>query len=132
MEFFAALIVVMIKYSRIIRSFYILAGVPLPVIGFVMYGLVTALSAQLGEGNLPFGISKTNGRFALFGITTAMASASAYFLYILSTKLSGSSCPYCLVSAFLSFSLFFLSLKVPFVSFSFTFCIYCISTQDNL
>ena len=79
-----------------------------------MYGLVTALSAQLGdeEGNLPFGVSKTNGRFALFAATTTMASASAYFLYILSTKLSGSSCMYCLVSAFLSFSLFFLSLKV--------------------
>jgi len=92
--------------------FYILPGVPLPVIGFVMYGVVTALSAELGEGNLPFGISKSNGRFALFGITTAMASASAYFLYILSTKLSGSSCLYCLVSAFLSFSLFFLSVKV--------------------
>nr|VDC99046.1 unnamed protein product [Brassica oleracea] len=74
---------------------------------------VTALSAQLGdeEGNLPFGVSKTNGRFALFAATTTMASASAYFLYILSTKLSGSSCMYCLVSAFLSFSLFFLSLK---------------------
>ncbi|CDY72093.1 BnaAnng39880D, partial [Brassica napus] len=54
---------------------------------------------------------KTNGRFALFAATTTMASASAYFLYILSTKLSGSSCMYCLVSAFLSFSLFFLSLK---------------------
>ncbi|EOA16830.1 hypothetical protein CARUB_v10005052mg [Capsella rubella] len=87
-------------------------GVPLPVIGFVMYGLVTALSAELGEENLPFGISKNNGRFALFGITTAMASASAYFLYILSTKLSGSSCLYCLVSAFISFCLFFLSLKL--------------------
>ncbi|CAN7033361.1 unnamed protein product [Brassica rapa subsp. trilocularis] len=74
---------------------------------------VTALSAQLGDeqGNLPFGVSKTNGRFALFAATTTMASASAYFLYILSTKLSGSSCMYCLVSAFLSFSLFFLSLK---------------------
>ncbi|CAN8327866.1 unnamed protein product [Cochlearia groenlandica] len=86
-------------------------GIPLPVIGFVMYGLVTSLSAQLAEGNLPFGISKANGRFALFATATTMASASAYFLYILSTKLSGSSCPYCLLSAFLSFSLFFLSLK---------------------
>ncbi|CAH8286398.1 unnamed protein product [Eruca vesicaria subsp. sativa] len=96
----------------VLNSDYALVfGVPLPVIGFVMYGLVTALSAQLGEGNLPFGISKTNGRFALFAATTSMASASAYFLYILSTKLSGSSCMYCLVSAFLSFSLFFLSLK---------------------
>ncbi|CAL9228368.1 unnamed protein product [Arabidopsis halleri] len=92
-------------------DYAVVFGVPLPVIGFVMYGLVTALSAELGEGNLPFGISKTNGRFALFGITTAMASASAYFLYILNTKLSGSSCLYCLVSAFLSFTLFFLSLK---------------------
>uniref|UniRef100_A0A1J3JE63 Thiol-disulfide oxidoreductase LTO1 n=1 Tax=Noccaea caerulescens TaxID=107243 RepID=A0A1J3JE63_NOCCA len=92
-------------------DYAVVFGVPLPVIGFVMYGLVTALSAQLGEGNLPFGISKTDGRFALFATTTAMASASAYFLYILSTKLSGSSCPYCLVSAFLSFTLFFLCFK---------------------
>ncbi|CAH2076591.1 unnamed protein product, partial [Thlaspi arvense] len=92
-------------------DYAVVFGLPLPVIGFVMYGLVTALSAQLGEGNLPFGISKSNGRFALFATTTTMASASAYFLYILSTKLSGSSCLYCLVSAFLSFSLFFLSLK---------------------
>nr|VDD05571.1 unnamed protein product [Brassica rapa] len=98
----------------VLNSDYALVfGVPLPLIGFVMYGLVTALSAQLGdeEGNLPFGVSKTNGRFALFAATTTMAFASAYFLYILSTKLSGSSCIYCLVSAFLSFSLFFLSLK---------------------
>ncbi|KAJ0251061.1 Thiol-disulfide oxidoreductase LTO1 [Hirschfeldia incana] len=98
----------------VLNSDYALVfGIPLPVIGFVMYGLVTALSAQLGnaEGNLPFGVSKTNGRFALFAATTTMASASAYFLYILSTKLSGSSCLYCLASAFLSFSLFFLSLK---------------------
>lgn len=86
-----------------------------------MYGLVTALSAELGEESLPFGISKTNGRFALFGTTTAMASASAYFLYILGTKLSGSSCLYCLVSAFLSFSLFFLSLKVSIYFHFFTF-----------
>nr|XP_018450399.1 PREDICTED: thiol-disulfide oxidoreductase LTO1-like isoform X2 [Raphanus sativus] len=98
----------------VLNSDYALVfGVPLPVVGFVMYGLVTALSAQLGnaEGNLPFGVSKTNGRLALFTATTTMASASAYFLYILSTKLSGSSCLYCLLSAFLSFSLFFLSLK---------------------
>ncbi|KAJ0252212.1 Thiol-disulfide oxidoreductase LTO1 [Hirschfeldia incana] len=92
-------------------DYAVVFGVPLPVIGFVMYGLVTALSSQLGEGILPFGVSKSNGRFALFATTTAMASASAYFLYILSTKLSGSSCLYCLVSAFLSFTLFFLSLK---------------------
>ncbi|KAJ4913982.1 Thiol-disulfide oxidoreductase LTO1 [Raphanus sativus] len=92
-------------------DYAVVFGVPLPVIGFAMYGLVTALSAQLGEDNLPFGISKTNGRFALFAITTTMASSSAYFLYILSTKLSGSSCLYCLVSAFLSFTLFFLTSK---------------------
>ncbi|KAJ0251062.1 Thiol-disulfide oxidoreductase LTO1 [Hirschfeldia incana] len=52
-----------------------------------------------------------NSDYALVFATTTMASASAYFLYILSTKLSGSSCLYCLASAFLSFSLFFLSLK---------------------
>ena len=103
--------------------FCILPGVPLPVIGFVMYGLVTALSAQLAEGNLPFGVSKTNGRFALFAATTTMASASAYFLYILNTKLSGSSCLYCLVSAFLSFTLFFLAVKVSlYIRFSYILC----------
>ncbi|XP_010531129.1 PREDICTED: thiol-disulfide oxidoreductase LTO1 [Tarenaya hassleriana] len=86
-------------------------GVPLPAIGMVMYGLVTALGAQLGGKQLPFGISHNNGRFVLLGAATAMASASAYFLYILSTKLSGASCLYCLLSSALSFSLFFLSLK---------------------
>ncbi|MBA0551602.1 hypothetical protein Golob_022478, partial [Gossypium lobatum] len=86
-------------------------GVSLPLLGLIAYGFVTTLSLQLSAKNLPFGINETTGRLLLLGSTTSMATASAYFLYILSTKFSGTSCSYCLVSALLSFSLFFISLK---------------------
>nr|XP_048326016.1 thiol-disulfide oxidoreductase LTO1-like [Ziziphus jujuba var. spinosa] len=42
---------------------------------------------------------------------TSMAASSAYFLYTLSTKFMGVSCFYCLLSALLSFSLFFITQK---------------------
>ncbi|PKI59940.1 hypothetical protein CRG98_019713 [Punica granatum] len=77
----------------------------------VAYGTVATLSLQLAERKFPFEIGISNGRLVLLGISTSMAVASAYFLYILSTKLSGASCSYCLVSAFLSFSLFFIISK---------------------
>ncbi|KAK3029141.1 hypothetical protein RJ639_039696 [Escallonia herrerae] len=97
----------------ILNSDYaVLFGVPLPLFGMLSYGLVTALALQLAGKDLPFGIDKSNGRFILLGTTTSMASASAYFLYILSTKFAGASCSYCLFSAFLSFSLFFTTLKI--------------------
>lgn len=86
-------------------------GVPLPLIGMAAYGLVTILSLQLAGKKVPFGIGETNGRLLLLGTTTSMSAASAYFLYILSTQFPGASCSYCLVSALLSFSLFFTSLK---------------------
>ncbi|KAJ4841626.1 hypothetical protein Tsubulata_004921 [Turnera subulata] len=86
-------------------------GVPLPLIGMAAYGLVAALSLQLREKALPFGIGESNGRWILLGTTTSMAAASGYFLYILSTKLAGVTCAYCLASALLSFSLFFITLK---------------------
>ncbi|GKV44144.1 hypothetical protein SLEP1_g51356 [Rubroshorea leprosula] len=86
-------------------------GVPLPLIGLVSYGFVMTLSLQLNAKTLPFGLSETYGRLAILGSTTSMAAASAYFLYILSTKFAGTSCSYCLVSALLSFSLFFISAK---------------------
>ncbi|KAM7524023.1 hypothetical protein LguiA_013925 [Lonicera macranthoides] len=89
-----------------------LPGVPLPLIGMIAYGLVATLALQLPGKDLPFGIGENNGRLILLGTTTSMASASAYFLYILSTKFAGASCSYCLVSALLSFSLFFTSLKI--------------------
>ena len=94
-------------------------GVPLPLLGMVAYGLVAALGLQLTRKNLPFGMGESSGRLILLGSTTSMAAASAYFLYILGTKFSGASCSYCLMSALLSFSLFFLTLKVCF-SFSFS------------
>ncbi|XP_022741712.1 thiol-disulfide oxidoreductase LTO1 [Durio zibethinus] len=92
-------------------DYAVVFGVPLPLVGLVAYGIVTTLSLQLSAKSLPFGISETNGRLLLLGSTTSMAAASAYFLYILSTKFAGTSCSYCLMSALLSFSLFFISIK---------------------
>lgn len=98
--------------SDILNSDYaVVFGVPLPLIGMVAYGLVATLGLQLTRKNLPFGIDESNGRLILLGSTTSMAAASAYFLYVLGTKFSGASCSYCLASALLSFSLFFISLK---------------------
>ncbi|KAK6936439.1 Vitamin K epoxide reductase, partial [Dillenia turbinata] len=87
------------------------SGVPLPVIGMFAYGLVATLGLQMTQKKLPFGFSEADTRVILLGSTTAMAAASEYFLYILTTKFSGASCSYCLMSALLSFSLFFMILK---------------------
>ncbi|KAK9010971.1 hypothetical protein V6N11_043833, partial [Hibiscus sabdariffa] len=93
-------------------DYALIFGVPLPLLGLIAYGFVTTLSLQLSGKNLPLGISsEKSGRLLLLGSTTSMAAASAYFLYILSTKFAGTSCSYCLMSALLSFSLFFISLK---------------------
>ncbi|KAM3757729.1 hypothetical protein ACB098_02G211400 [Castanea mollissima] len=96
----------------ILNSDYaVVFGVPLPLIGMVAYGLVASLGLQLSRKNLPFGMDESTGRLIILGSTTSMAAASAYFLYILGTKFSGASCSYCLMSALLSFSLFFISLR---------------------
>eukprot|EP00257_Ricinus_communis_P027754 XP_025015168.1 thiol-disulfide oxidoreductase LTO1 isoform X3 [Ricinus communis] len=92
-------------------DYAVVFGVPLPVIGIVAYGLVASLGLLLPGKNLPFGIGEANGRLILLASTTSMAAASGYFLYILSTKFSGVSCSYCIFSAFLSFTLFFITLK---------------------
>ncbi|GER29316.1 NAD(P)H dehydrogenase (quinone)s [Striga asiatica] len=86
-------------------------GIPLPLFGMVAYGLVATLGLQLDAKNRLFGAKKTVGEIVLIGITTAMAVASAYFLYILRTEFGGELCLYCLASAVLSFSLFFITLK---------------------
>ncbi|GFY87799.1 NAD(P)H dehydrogenase (quinone) [Actinidia rufa] len=86
-------------------------GVPLPLIGMFAYGLFTILGIQLAGKNLPLEMDENNGRLILLGSTTSMAAASAYFLYILSTKFAGASCSYCLMSALLSFSLLFTTIK---------------------
>lgn len=89
-----------------------LPGVPLSLIGMAAYGLVALLSLEQTKKYLLPIAGETDVRLILLGITTTMATASAYFLYLLSTKLAGSSCSYCLMSAILSFSLFFITLKV--------------------
>jgi uncharacterized membrane protein len=89
-----------------------LTGMPLPLIGFVAYGLVTALSLQeKGKSSLP-GLDDLDIQLALLLIATSIATASAYFLYVLNTKFVGISCSYCLLSAFLSFTLLFIRVKV--------------------
>ncbi|XP_042478668.1 thiol-disulfide oxidoreductase LTO1 [Macadamia integrifolia] len=98
--------------SDILNSDYAFVfGVPLPLIGMVAYGLVALVGLHLSGKSLLSGLGETDGRLILLGSTTSMAAASAYFLYLLSTKFAGASCSYCLMSAVLSFSLFFLTLK---------------------
>ncbi|CAN1226274.1 Thiol-disulfide oxidoreductase LTO1 [Linum perenne] len=94
--------------TDILSSDYSLVfGVPLPLIGMAAYGLVAALGLQLSRNNLP----SDGWRLLLLGTTTSMAATSGYLLYILTTQFPGESCPYCLFSAFLSFSLFFITIK---------------------
>ncbi|KAF6135619.1 hypothetical protein GIB67_028190 [Kingdonia uniflora] len=98
--------------SDILNSDYALVfGIPLPLIGMVTYGLVAFLGLNLSAKDLPFGLDESNGRAILLGATTSIAAASGYFLYLLSTKFAGASCAYCLLSAALSFTLFFTTLK---------------------
>lgn len=84
------------------------------------YGLVAVLGLLLARKSFPVGINESYGRLILLGSSTSMAAASAYFLYILSTIFSGATCSYCLTSALLSFSLFFISLKVCFLCQNFS------------
>lgn len=84
------------------------------------YGLVAVLGLLLARKSFPIGINESYGRLILLGSSTSMAAASAYFLYILSTNFSGATCSYCLTSALLSFSLFFISLKVCFLCQNFS------------
>lgn len=92
-------------------DYAVIFGIPLPLFGMVAYGTVASLGVQLAANNFLFGLGKTDARLSLLGLTTSMATASAFFLYILSTKFAGVSCSYCLFSAALSFSLFFCTLK---------------------
>lgn len=87
-------------------------GVPLPLYDMVAYGLVAVLGLrlQLVPQKTAFDVQKKD-EMILIGITTSMAVATAYFLYILSTEFGGESCLYCLTSSALTFSLFFITLK---------------------
>ncbi|KAG1362735.1 thiol-disulfide oxidoreductase LTO1 [Cocos nucifera] len=98
--------------SNVLNSDYsIVFGVPLPLVGMLAYGLVTLLSLQQTGKHLLNGLGETDVRLILLGMTTSMATASAYFLYLLSTTFAGTSCSYCLISAILSFILFFITIK---------------------
>ncbi|KAF3793187.1 Thiol-disulfide oxidoreductase [Nymphaea thermarum] len=86
-------------------------GVPLPAFGMIAYGLVALLGLQLARKGSLFALGEASAQLVILGSATSMAAASSYFLYILSTKFSGTSCSYCLFSAFLSFSLLFINMK---------------------
>ncbi|KAJ0468559.1 putative vitamin K epoxide reductase, Thioredoxin-like superfamily, VKOR domain superfamily [Helianthus annuus] len=92
-------------------SYAAVFGIPLPFIGMVAYGAAAFLALKLAAKDLPFGIDESNGGLILLGTTTSMATASAYFLYILNTQFAEASCSYCLASVLLSFSLFFTTAK---------------------
>ncbi|GJT63002.1 thiol-disulfide oxidoreductase LTO1 [Tanacetum coccineum] len=97
----------------VLNSSYAVAyGIPLSLIGMVAYGAAAFLALKLAAKDLPFGIDENTGGLILLGTTTSMATASAYFLYILNTQFPGASCSYCLVSVLLSFSLFFTTSKI--------------------
>lgn len=92
-------------------DYSVVFGIPLPIVGLVAYGLVTALSLQKNGKDLLQGSDDLDVRLILLLVATSMATASVYFLYILSTKFIGVSCSYCLLSAFLSFTLLFIRVK---------------------
>ncbi|CAA2966916.1 thiol-disulfide oxidoreductase LTO1 [Olea europaea subsp. europaea] len=92
-------------------DFSVVFGVPLPLVGMLAYGLVAILGLQLGANGKLLNIERSDAQMVLSGTTTAMGVASAYFLYILSTRFAGESCLYCLSSIALSFSLFFITIK---------------------
>ncbi|XP_010905231.1 thiol-disulfide oxidoreductase LTO1 [Elaeis guineensis] len=98
--------------SDVLNSDYsFVFGVPLPLVGMLAYGLVTLLSLQQTRKHLLNGLGEADARLILLGTTTSMATASAYFVYLLSTTFAGTSCSYCLISAVLSFILFFITVK---------------------
>lgn len=98
--------------SDVLNSGYsFVFGVPLPLFGMLAYGLVALLSLQRTRKHFLSRLGETNTRLILLGMTTSMAAASAYFLYLLSTTFAGTTCSYCLISVILSFSLFFITVK---------------------
>lgn len=98
----------------------------------VAYGAAALLALKLAAKDSPFGIDESNGGLILLGITTSMATASAYFLYILSTQFPGASCSYCLVSALLSFLLFFTNAKVHVTFLLCIFFCFAIVVDENV
>eukprot|EP00250_Pteridium_aquilinum_P011346 c20004_g1_i1 orf=308-1459(-) len=86
-------------------------GVPLSAVGALAYGTVAVLGV-LGTTRTSYNVDGVDViRWLLLGSTGAMSSASIYFMYILSTKLEGASCAYCVASALLSVSLLLLTLR---------------------
>ncbi|XP_024536881.1 thiol-disulfide oxidoreductase LTO1 [Selaginella moellendorffii] len=84
-----------------------LFGTPLSLIGFVAYSSISLLGFSMIQSLFP----EDDVRWLLLGGTTALVSASSYFLYLLTFKLENASCAYCVASVLLSFGLFISTLK---------------------
>ncbi|KAI5062887.1 hypothetical protein GOP47_0021434 [Adiantum capillus-veneris] len=99
--------------NDVLNSDYSLVfGVPLSAVGVLAYGTVVVLGV-LGGLRYSYKVAGVDVvRWLLLGSTSVMATASGYFMYILSTKLEGASCSYCVASALLSVSLVLLTLRV--------------------
>eukprot|EP00252_Welwitschia_mirabilis_P018355 TRINITY_DN40792_c0_g1_i1.p1 TRINITY_DN40792_c0_g1~~TRINITY_DN40792_c0_g1_i1.p1 ORF type:complete len:378 (+),score=62.89 TRINITY_DN40792_c0_g1_i1:137-1270(+) len=86
-------------------------GVPLSSIGMISYGIVSLICLELSRTNTFFGFGKDKVRWVLLGLTSAMVSASGYFMYLLIARLEGAYCAYCIMSALLSLTLLLFSLQ---------------------
>jgi len=92
--------------SSVLSSPYAtLFGLPLPLLGAGVYGAVAALSA-LGARNAAAGRDlDPAARTALVAGVGALATTSAYLMYVLQTALGGAPCVWCYGSAALSLAL---------------------------
>ncbi|GLJ49975.1 hypothetical protein SUGI_1062890 [Cryptomeria japonica] len=86
-------------------------GLPLSLAGMAGYGITAFLALQLSKRKALFGIDEDKARWIFLGMTSSMTAASAYFMYLLTVKLEGASCAYCVTSALLSLSLLLISLR---------------------
>eukprot|EP00898_Chlorokybus_atmophyticus_P006156 jgi/Chlat1/6541/Chrsp45S06008 len=82
-----------------------LLGIPLSLFGAAAYAAVAVL-AQLAKRDRLQGAA----RWLLLGVTSAMATASVYLVYVILFKLQ-SECPYCFASATISLALCVASLR---------------------
>ncbi len=89
-------------------------GIPLPVFGLMGYTAMAILAF------LPFLVNANQNKqlrssleqntwLVMFALGAAMATFSAYLMYILATEIQD-FCPYCIASAIFSFSLFILAM----------------------
>lgn len=87
-------------------------GIPLSALGAAAYGAVIALAClgyiALHKGQLDKEMDIR--KYLIFG-GSILSSTSSYLIYILLTEFPGDTCPWCLTSALVSFSITFLCIR---------------------